>query len=94
MKVSGKILLFVLILSGLCAPRSEARVYHSDGSAASVLALHNIASDGDTITLPAGTFRWSTTVILSKAIILQGAGIGLYNCKRRIANPTVFELAP
>jgi VCBS repeat protein len=76
MKVSGKILLFVFILSGLCAPRSEARVYHSDGSAASVLALHNIASDGDTITLPAGTFRWSTTVNLSKAIILQGAGIG------------------
>ncbi|HEY3128146.1 MAG TPA: hypothetical protein VGL91_01695 [Acidobacteriota bacterium] len=39
-------------------------------------ALHNAASNGDTITLPAGTFTWSTPVTISKAIKLQGAGSG------------------
>jgi polygalacturonase len=51
-------------LSGLSAPLSGATVYHSDGSAAKVKALHNAALDGDTITLPAGTFTWSTPLPL------------------------------
>jgi len=63
-------------LSGLSAPLSGATVYHSDGSAANVQALHNAASSGDTITLPAGTFTWSTPVTISKAVRLQGAGSG------------------
>jgi hypothetical protein len=63
-------------LSGLSAPLSGATICHSDGSAANVQALHNAASSGDTITLPAGTFTWSTPVTISKAIRLQGAGSG------------------
>ena len=63
-------------LSGLAAPLSGAAVYHSDGSVAKVKALHNAASDGDTITLPAGTFTWSTPVTISKAIKIQGEGSG------------------
>ena len=63
-------------LSGLSAPLSGATVYHSDGSAANVKALHNAALNGDIITLPAGTFTWSTPVTISKAIRLQGAGSG------------------
>jgi hypothetical protein len=55
---------------------SGATTYHSDGSAASVRALHNVAVNGDTITLPAGTFTWSRSVTISKAITLQGNGIG------------------
>ena len=39
-------------------------------------ALHNAAHDDDTITLPAGTFTWSTPVRITKAITLQGAGVG------------------
>jgi hypothetical protein len=62
--------------SGLSAPLSGAAVYPSDGSAAKVKALHNAALDGDTITLPAGTFTWSTPVTIWKAIKLQGAGSG------------------
>ena len=53
-----KILLFILILSGSIAPRCGATVFHSDGSAANVQALVNAARDGDTITLPVGTFSW------------------------------------
>jgi hypothetical protein len=76
MNVSGKILLCILILSGFFTPRSGATVYYSNGSAANVQALHNIALNGDTITLPAGTFIWSTPVTISKAITIRGAGIG------------------
>ena len=63
----------ILILSGFCAPGSGAAVYSSDGSAASVQALQNAAHDGDTITLPAGTFSWTSSPGITKAITLQGA---------------------
>src|SRR5262245_13620744 len=66
----------ILMLSGFYSPRCEATVYPSDGSAASVQALHNAALNGDTITLPAGTFTWTTGVTISKAIKIQGAGTG------------------
>src|SRR6266513_2710747 len=68
-------LLFTLILSGFSAPRCGATVYQSNGSVANVQALHNAAVDGDTITLPAGTFHWTTGVTLSTAITLQGLGM-------------------
>jgi hypothetical protein len=63
---------------GVCfAPHCEATVYHSDGSAASVQYLHdNSAQDGDTITLPIGTFEWTAEVTINKAVTIQGAGIG------------------
>jgi hypothetical protein len=63
----------ILILSGFCAPRGGAAVYSSDGSVASVQALQNAAHDGDTITLPAGTFSWTSNPSITKAITLQGA---------------------
>ena len=73
MKMSGNILLFILFLGGVCAPRCGAAVYHSNGSAANVQALHNLASDGDTITVPAGTFSWTSCLTITKGITLQGA---------------------
>ncbi|PYK17563.1 MAG: hypothetical protein DME55_09620 [Verrucomicrobia bacterium] len=76
MKVSG-ILLFIFILSGFSGPRCGATVYHSNGTAESVRFFHdNQAQNGDTITLPAGTFIWTTGIVISKAITLQGAGVG------------------
>jgi hypothetical protein len=62
----------ILMLSGFSAPRCEATVYDSDGSEASVRALHNIAHDGDTITLPPGVFSWTTSVSITKGITLKG----------------------
>src|SRR5512133_2230258 len=59
----------MLILSGLSA---LAKVYDSDGSAGSVQALHNAAHDGDTITLPAGTFSWTARLNITKGITIQG----------------------
>jgi hypothetical protein len=70
--MSGKILRFIFIFSGLFALRCGAAVYHSNGSASNVQALHNSARDGDTITLPAGTFFWATTVTITKGITVIG----------------------
>jgi hypothetical protein len=67
--------IFILILCGFLAPRCGATVYQSDGSAASVQGLHNAVLNGDTITLPAGTFTWTTPVHITKNITLQGAGV-------------------
>lgn len=47
-------------------------VFHSDGSAASVQRLHDAALNGDTITIPAGTFSWTQGVRITKGITIQG----------------------
>jgi hypothetical protein len=62
----------ILILSGFSAPRCGATVYESNGSLANVQALHNAAKNGDTITLPAGTFSWTSQLNITKGITLQG----------------------
>ena len=75
MKRTGTLLLALFL--GVCfASHCEATVYNSDGSAANVQALHNAALDGDTITLPIGTFTWFTGVTITKAIKIQGTGSG------------------
>ncbi|PYK17235.1 MAG: hypothetical protein DME64_00975, partial [Verrucomicrobia bacterium] len=72
--MSGRILRFVLILSGLFALRCGAAVYHSNGTAANIQQIHDTqAVDGDTITLPAGTFSWTSSPGITKGITLQGA---------------------
>ena len=59
----------VFLSSGLSA---FATTWHSDGTETNVQALLATASDGDTITLPAGTFSWTTGVNITKGITLQG----------------------
>src|SRR4029077_14683014 len=63
---------------GICfASHCEATVYHSDGSAINVQFIHDtLAQNGDTITLPVGTFTWATGVTITKIITLQGQGTG------------------
>jgi hypothetical protein len=54
-----------------------ATVYNSDGSSTNIQYIHdNLAVNGDTIVIPAGGFAWTGTLSLSKAITLQGAGVG------------------
>jgi hypothetical protein len=76
MKGTGTLLLALFL--GVCfASHCGATVYQSDGSPSNIQQIHNNqAQNGDTITLPAGIFVWTTGVILSKAITLQGAGVG------------------
>lgn len=40
-----------------------------------VKAAYDLASDGDTVIIPAGNCTWDTTLTLSKPITLQGAGV-------------------
>jgi hypothetical protein len=80
-------ILCTLLLSGFSAPRSEATVHYSNGSAASVQALHNAALDGDTITLPAGTFSWTSHLTITKGVTLKGATTIVGSP----SNPTVID---
>src|SRR5678815_2644891 len=78
-------LLAALFLGIAFAPHSGATVYPSDGSEANVQAIHDTnAHDGDTITLPAGTFIWITGVNVTKGITVSGqttiTGAGTANC--------------
>src|SRR5206468_12010053 len=64
----------IMIWNGFSA---LATVYDSDGSSVNIQSIHDaLAQNGDTITLPAGIFAWTTKVTISKAITLQGAGVG------------------
>src|SRR6516165_8471704 len=77
--------LAALVLAIAFAPHSGATVYQSDGSDANVQAIHDTyAHDGDTITLPAGTFIWTAGVSLTKGITVSGettiTGAGTATC--------------
>jgi len=60
---------------------SSATTFNSDGTDCcgpnSVQAIHDARAthDGDTITIPVGTFSWTSAVSLTKAIILKGQTI-------------------
>src|SRR6516164_3229784 len=78
-------LLAALFLGIAFAPHSGATVYQSDGSDANVQAIQDTnAHDGDTITLPAGTFIWTAGVNLTKGITVSGqttiTGAGTASC--------------
>src|SRR6516162_2200087 len=81
----GKFLSIAAGLSFLVTSNSLGTVWPSDGSEANVQAIHDTnAQDGDTITLPAGTFIWITGVTLTKGITLRGqttiTGAGTATC--------------
>ena len=69
----------VLILIFLCFFEANAATINASScSQANVQSAINSASNGDTVTVPAGTCTWSSAVTIStKAITIQGAGIDL-----------------
>jgi hypothetical protein len=72
MKRLGIVIVFTLILSGFFALRCRAAIYNSNGTAESVQFFHDRAQNGDTITLPTGTFIWTQGVTITKGVTLQG----------------------
>lgn len=65
--------LIVTISFGLITASAQSTVWQSDGTPQNIQFFHdNRAVDGDTITIPSGTFSWTGTVLLTKAITLQG----------------------
>ncbi len=63
-----------------------------------VLTAINVSSDGDTVTVPAGTCAWNTLTISNKSISLIGAGIttgttpGCGGCATQITGGKVFTI--
>src|SRR6202140_674607 len=55
---------------------AHATTYDSDGSPSDVQAKANLCSEGDTGTIPAGTFHWKTGAVLNVPanVTLSGAG--------------------
>jgi hypothetical protein len=75
--IFGDIWKSVLSIFTVETPAPAGMTWQSDGSRANVQFIHDFqAVDGDTIALPIGTFTWAQTVTISKAITLQGAGVG------------------
>jgi hypothetical protein len=48
---------------------------------------------GDTIAIPIGTFTWTTGVAITKAITLQGAGVGLTIIKDDVQSGSLISFA-
>lgn len=48
---------------------ANAATFNSNGSSSDVHAKINSASDGDTVTIPAGAFAWDSTVTISSTAI-------------------------
>ena len=63
----------ILTASGLARATT---INAKSASQTDVAAAIASAADGDTVALPAGTFTWTSGVTITKAITLQGAGIG------------------
>jgi len=71
------LILFFLTLSVITGELSAQTTRATDGTRADVAAKIALsAASGDTITIPAGSFTWTSGVSTSKAIKFQGAGSG------------------
>jgi hypothetical protein len=70
----------IILIALLVCNQALATTWQSDGSSANIQSIHDSkAANGDTITLPAGTFHWSSpnpVLNITKAITLTGEGIG------------------
>ncbi len=82
----------VVLLAGLTLnvlSRADAAIINATSvSFADVTAAVSLANDGDMVILPAGTASWSSTLTVTNAITLQGAGIGQTIIKENLSIDT------
>ena len=70
---------------------ASATTFNSDGSPTNIQSIHdNQAQNGDTITVPSGTFTWATKITITKAITLQGQGVGTTIIKDNVQSGNTF----
>ena len=67
-----KRLFLLLFLAVLASPLSAKTIVATSGNQSSVQSAVDSASPGDTVQIPDGTFSWSGTLGIGKAIILKG----------------------
>jgi hypothetical protein len=64
---------YLLLSFFLLGAQAYAATFNSTGSVSSIQVIHDTqAAPGDTITLPVGTFKWTTHLTLKKGITLEG----------------------
>src|SRR5262245_56462729 len=64
------------VLLAACSAAQATTINPPSHSLADVRAAIASAANGDTVAIPAGTVTWSSTLDVTKAITLAGAGIG------------------
>ena len=71
----------LLIILALCLPTSSLADIHaaSDATRAAVASAIAAATYGDTVTVPAGTETWNSSIKAEKCIVIEGAGVGVTN---------------
>ncbi len=88
-----KLITFAILLAII--PSTWGTTFNSDGSPSNIQTLHSQAQNGDTITLPTGTFTWTTGITISKGITIQGAGAGSTTIRDAITNSTrLMDVTP
>ncbi|MBA2678172.1 MAG: hypothetical protein H0U76_07255 [Ktedonobacteraceae bacterium] len=73
---SSALIAVPILLWLLCAQLVIGATYNSNGSNSDVQSKINSASDGDTVTIPSGTFTWTSGVTIGIGVKLQGQGSG------------------
>ena len=88
--------LIVTISFCLITASAQSIVWQSDGTPQNIQFIHdNQVVDGDTITIPSGTFSWTGTVLLTKAITLQGnTTTDAPNSQNSVDNTVVIDNIP
>jgi hypothetical protein len=61
-----------------------ATIYAASCSYTDVKTAVDSANSGDTVIVPAGSCIWNIPLVVTKGVILQGAGIGVTNIKGNI----------
>src|SRR4051812_1727174 len=78
----------ILVLSRL----ARATTINASGTSQSdVAAAISSAGHGDTVTIPGGTATWTRPLRVSKAITLQGAGVGVTIIKDALQKGTLID---
>lgn len=82
-----RVILYALVLTAAVVATDSATINCDSCSQTDVQAGIDASSDGDTVVIPAGDCSWTARVeIVSKAITLQGAGVGQTLIRRNIAS--------
>jgi len=73
MRICGPMVLAASLASGVLYSAGAATIYAASPSLTDVTSALTLAVEGDTVIVPAGTATWSSALIVSHGITLQGA---------------------
>ena len=75
--MTNKVLLSICLLIFVFCQAVSATTYDADNASfTAVSTAIDLASDGDTVTIPTGTATWGSAITIPTGVTLQGAGVG------------------